>query len=117
MFGEAQCKTHSNAAETGGLLSLPIPRPLLSADGGFRFQEMLDAFGLGNYDHALFAHGEAAGPVVVVVVADLDAGRNVYALVDDRPAHLGVPPDIDPFEQDRIFNPGKAVHALVRRSR
>ena len=35
-----------------------------------------------------------------LVVADLHAGWDFYAFVDDRPPHMGVAADIDAFEQD-----------------
>ena len=73
---------------------------------------MVDAVGLGDHDHAPFADGEAAGPVVLVVVADLGARRDVHALVDDRPADLGVAADVDAVEAGS--NPATWAKLLTR---
>ena len=80
---------------------------------GFGFDKMFDAFGFGDDNHAIFADGESASSIVVVVVADFDAGRNMHALVDNGPANFGVATDIDPFKQDRVFHAGETVDTRV----
>src|SRR5258708_6114959 len=76
--------------------------------------KMLDAVGLRDHGNAVVAHGEAAGPVFLGIVADRGARWDPHSLIDDCPANPRVPADIDPLEEDRIVNLGKAVDPHVR---
>src|SRR5262249_33117433 len=55
---------------------------------------------LGDHDHALFRHREAAPAVLVQVVADGGILRDLHVLVHDRPADPAVPPDVNAVEED-----------------
>ena len=75
--------------------------------------KMFHAVGFGDYSQARVGDRKTATAVQVVVVADLDAGGNVDALVDDRPANFGVSPDVHPFKQNGIDHLGVAVDAGI----
>src|SRR4051812_4685923 len=62
--------------------------------------ERLGQLGLGDDDHPLVRHLEAALPVVVQVVADGGVRRDLHVLVDNRPADAAVPADVHAVEQD-----------------
>src|SRR5262245_19506503 len=57
-------------------------------------ENRLDALRLGDHDHTVVAHREAAGQIFLLVVADAETLRDLHALVDDGPANLGPPADI-----------------------
>src|SRR4051794_37815416 len=80
----------------------------------FRLDEVLDAVGLGNDGHAVFADREASSAIEFLVVADFDSGRDVHALIDDGAANFGVPANVDVVEHDRIFNRRVTVDTNVR---
>ena len=66
--------------------------------------KVLDAVSLGDYGDASFGNREAAASIQTMVVANLDAGGNVHALVDDRAANLGIAADVDALEQNGILD-------------
>src|SRR5262249_57916601 len=70
---------------------------------------------LGDDDDALLGQQEAAGPVLVGVVADGRVRRDADVLVDDGPPDAAVPADVDAVEQDGALHHGEAVDADVGR--
>jgi len=60
-----------------------------------------EAHSLGNDDDALRADGEPLA-ILLGIVPDLHAGRDVDVLVDDRPPDARPPPDLDAFEEDAL---------------
>ena len=65
-----------------------------------RFVEVFHPVGFGHDRNAFFGHREAARTILLRIVADHRARRNRNSLVDDRAANVGVPADIDSFEQN-----------------
>src|SRR5690349_27572 len=74
---------------------------------------MVDPIGLGNHHDPLVAYGEASGAILIQVEPDFGAGRNMHPFIDDGSSHTCVPTDVDPFEQNRIFNVRIAVDPHV----
>ena len=51
--------------------------------------------------------------ILLEVVADLGARRDLHPLVDDRPADAAVAADVDPVEKHRLLDVGEAVDPHV----
>ena len=86
-----------------------MPNPLL-----FRLQEYFLALGLGNDDDAAFGDYEAALAVVIEVVADRAALRDVHVLVHDGPADTAMPTDGYPLADDRFLDDGMKIGIVTR---
>src|SRR4051794_12349617 len=73
-----------------------------------------DVLAFSEHYYAGIADVEAAGPILLVVDADADAGRHDHAFVDDDPTQLSAAADIDAVQQHGAFDDGAAVHLHAR---